>query len=165
MKRTFAKKALLFGVAAILTSVVPVQAMDEITAAVIEEKVTVQEKHHSGWSKKALQEKLTSSMKRLDKVFKRYMDCLKGKKKCSRFQKGAAAVAIVAILTTILGTLTWLGGKFEATYPYAKPFGAPEGKTAGGIEKYRGGIIARTEPYKKLKKKMQTIQPYPPYIK
>ena len=102
----FAIKALLtVAVAFGLAAMVPAHAMETSVTADVNTQVAAKTGLFSGLSKKALQDRLNSTMKTLNKQWASFMKCAKGKG-CTFSQKAL----IVASLTTILAIVTLLGG-------------------------------------------------------
>lgn len=99
------KQILLFGAFAMLLSTVPMQAIENAPANV-QAEVSTKRGFFAGWSRDAINNRLKNAMNELDKLWKKYMKCIKGDKGCSR----SLVWSIRGITLTILALVT-IGGR------------------------------------------------------
>jgi len=106
-----AKQALLFGAFAMLFSTVPMQAMETVEEDVmvtqdvpadVQAEVTTKRGFFAGWDKDAINERLKNAMDELDKLWKKFMKCIKGDEGCPRSLVWAIRGTILTILALVM---------------------------------------------------------------
>ncbi len=130
MKHTFARKALLMGIAMLAMNNFSTIAMDQRIPTDVKAQMDAQTTVVQNLPEKEKERELNSNMKTLDRLWKPMIRCIEGKG-CT----GTQIAGVIAALTAVMGTIRAISGEFPGESKTRGWFGrqatAARGSAAG----------------------------------